>query len=236
LQDYIRNPWPFYFIHVKRPKLNRFILNISHLTPRRSYKRATQESRRQDLVDAALKLIGQGGPKAATVRAIADEAGVTAGLIRHYFKNKEELVRSAYQDLMAERDVKPQPDLQMDDASPKSRLAQHIVTVITAPDFGTDTVGKWAGFLHVVRQDDRLREMHRARYLQERKVLENLIVEAQPNLDETQLKRSTIACLAILDGLWLEGSLISDSFEQDEIAAVGLSAVGAILGIELMDA
>lgn len=210
-------------------------MNISQITPRRSYKRASQETRRQDLVDAALKLIGQGGPKAATVRAIADEAGVTAGLIRHYFKTKEELVRFAYQDLMTELDVKRKPDQQMNHAEPKSRLAQHIVTTITAPNLGSDTVGKWAGFLHVVRQDDALREMHRAKYLQERKFLENLIVEAQPNLDQIQLKRSTIACLAILDGLWLEGSLISDSFEQDEIAAVGLSAVGAILGIDLMD-
>ena len=210
-------------------------MNISPITPRRSYKRASQETRRQDLVDAALKLIGQGGPKAATVRAIADEAGVTAGLIRHYFKTKEELVRFAYQDLMTELDVKRKPDQQMNHAEPKSRLAQHIVTTITVPNLGSDTVGKWAGFLHVVRQDDALREMHRAKYLQERKFLENLIVEAQPNLDQIQLKRSTIACLAILDGLWLEGSLISDSFEQDEIAAVGLSAVGAILGIDLMD-
>lgn len=209
---------------------------FSSLSQRRSFKRASQESRRQDLVDAALKLIGEGGPQAATVRAIADEAGVTAGLIRHYFNTKEELVRAAYQDLMIELNAKSMKDVTAEITDPKLRLRRYVLASITPPNLDPDSVGKWAGFLHLVRNDLELREIHRTSYLNEREVLQKLIAEAQPNLANEDLNRCATACLAVIDGLWLEGSLISDSFAPNEIAVAGLSAVGAILGIDLIAA
>lgn len=47
---------------------------------------------RDQLLDAALQLIGQRGVKAATVRAVADHAGVTPGLVVHHFGTKDRLV------------------------------------------------------------------------------------------------------------------------------------------------
>jgi TetR/AcrR family transcriptional regulator, regulator of cefoperazone and chloramphenicol sensitivity len=46
---------------------------------------------RDQLLDAALRLIGQRGVKAATVRAVADEGGVTPGLVVHHFGTKDRL-------------------------------------------------------------------------------------------------------------------------------------------------
>ena len=65
-------------------------------TDRRPYRREPEEARREALIEAALELVALGGPQAATVRAIAARAGVTPGLIRHYFATKEELTRAAY--------------------------------------------------------------------------------------------------------------------------------------------
>ena len=67
---------------------------------RRQYRREGEESRRAALIAATQSLVAEGGPEAATVRAIASRAGVTAGLIRHYFQTKEELIRAAYRALM----------------------------------------------------------------------------------------------------------------------------------------
>ena len=63
---------------------------------RRLYRRESEESRRTALIAATQELVAQGGPEAATVRAIAERAGVTPGLIRHYFQSKDELSRAAY--------------------------------------------------------------------------------------------------------------------------------------------
>ena len=67
---------------------------------RRPYRRESEESRRDALISAALELLAEGGPQAATIRAIAERAGVTPGLIRHYFSTKDELTRTAYGYLM----------------------------------------------------------------------------------------------------------------------------------------
>ena len=68
--------------------------------PAASYRRESEETRRADLIAATQELVAEGGPEAATVRAIAARAGVTPGLIRHYFQTKDELTRAAYATLM----------------------------------------------------------------------------------------------------------------------------------------
>ena len=67
---------------------------------RRKFTREGEERRREALIAAALDLVAEGGPGAATVRAIAERAGVTPGLIRHYFNSKEDLTREAYRAMM----------------------------------------------------------------------------------------------------------------------------------------
>ncbi len=62
---------------------------------RRPYRREGEEKRRDDLIAAAIDLVAEGGPEAATVRAIAARAGVTPGLILHYFQYKEDRTRAA---------------------------------------------------------------------------------------------------------------------------------------------
>ncbi len=119
---------------------------------------------------------------------------------------------------------------------PIQRLAHFVVTSITPPVADPAMVGKWAGFLHLVRSDADMREVHRENYFVYRDMLQDLIAKAKPSLGGAALRRAAIACNGLIDGLWLEGSLISDSFEPDEIVAVGLDAVGTILGIDLAGA
>lgn len=47
--------------------------------------------RRHDLVEAVWRLILRGGLSSATVRGVADEAGLSAGSVRHFFGSQAEL-------------------------------------------------------------------------------------------------------------------------------------------------
>ncbi|MEY3806113.1 MAG: hypothetical protein RIR69_925 [Actinomycetota bacterium] len=49
----------------------------------------------EKLVNAAADLLGEVGPRAMSVRAIADRAGVNHGLVHHYFGGKDGLLRAA---------------------------------------------------------------------------------------------------------------------------------------------
>jgi TetR/AcrR family transcriptional regulator, cholesterol catabolism regulator len=51
------------------------------------------EDRREQIIDAAMNVFSQKGFARATNKDIAREAGITAGLIYHYFENKEALLK-----------------------------------------------------------------------------------------------------------------------------------------------
>lgn len=51
------------------------------------------EERRQELTDAAARLIARAGIGAATMREVAAEAGLTTGALTHYFADKRELLQ-----------------------------------------------------------------------------------------------------------------------------------------------
>ena len=203
------------------------------MTDRRPYRRETEERRRDDLITAALDLVSEGGPQAATVRAIAQRAGVTSGLIRHYFSTKEDLTRAAYRRLMDRMTADSAIVLQDGPGDPVARLAWFVAASISPPVVDPVAVGLWAGFLHGVQHDAAMREVHIATYLGFRDVLQSLIAALPRPASSTQLRADAIACNAIIDGLWLEGSVLPETFAPDEIVNIGLAAVGAILKTDL---
>jgi AcrR family transcriptional regulator len=54
------------------------------------------------LVQAAADLLGEVGPRAMTVRGVAERAGVNHGLVHHYFGGKDGLMRAAMTRLVEE--------------------------------------------------------------------------------------------------------------------------------------
>ena len=52
------------------------------------------EDRREQIIDAAMRVFSQKGFSRATNKDIAREAGITPGLIYHYFENKEAVLKA----------------------------------------------------------------------------------------------------------------------------------------------
>jgi len=200
---------------------------------RRPYRREAEDKRREALIAAALDLVAEGGPQAATLRAIAERAGVTAGLIRHYFSNKDELTREAYRHLMERMTEDNAAVLDTSPVDPVARLAAFVASSLRPPVVDPVAVGLWAGFLHDVRRDPLLRDVHAATYLGYRDLLQSLIAALPRDATPERLRADAIACNAVIDGLWLEGSMLPDSFHPGELGRIGLASVGAILAIDL---
>ncbi len=201
---------------------------------RRAYRRDSEENRRAALIAATQDLVAEGGPQAATVRAIAARAGVTAGLIRHYFHTKDELTRAAYRSLMDGMTAKGSDAIEGVGAQPEERLAAFISASLRPPVLDVSAVVLWAGYMHKVRADPDLLVVHEAGYLAFRDTLQALIAALPRTVTPEQLRGEAIACNALLDGLWLEGSILSHAFGPGEIVRIGLSSVGAVLGVDLL--
>jgi AcrR family transcriptional regulator len=54
----------------------------------------------EKLVGAASEMLAEVGPRAMSVRAVAQRAGVNHGLVHHYFGSKDALLRAAMHDLV----------------------------------------------------------------------------------------------------------------------------------------
>jgi TetR/AcrR family transcriptional repressor of bet genes len=204
-----------------------------------SVSRATPEQRKNELIQATLRLISKKGVRAATVRAIAEEANVTQGLIRHHFSNKEELISAAYDYYMQQMNKTIFEAAELEAASARERLAKFVISSLSPSAGNPEAIALWAGFFQLVQHNARMRATHEKLYLQFRDKIEFLIAEA---IEESggrfkivQLRRLAIACNAVIDGLWLEGVSLRDRFSTGEIADIGILSIGAILGINLSD-
>ncbi|MBN9072006.1 MAG: transcriptional regulator BetI [Rhizobiales bacterium] len=62
-------------------------------------KRSIKAIRRDELMDAAIDVVGREGLNGATLAVIAGHAGMSAGLVNHYFESKEELLALAMRNL-----------------------------------------------------------------------------------------------------------------------------------------
>ncbi|MBA3910810.1 MAG: TetR family transcriptional regulator [Rhodobacter sp.] len=201
---------------------------------RRAYRRESEATRRADLIAATQELVAEGGSGAATVRAIAARAGVTAGLIRHYFQSKDDLTRAAYVSLMDGMTSKGAEALEGVGAQPEERLAAFVSASLRPPVLDLGSVVLWAGYMHKVRNDPALLAAHGTSYVTYRNFLQSLIAALPRDATEAQLRAEAIACNALIDGLWLEGSVLPHTFTPGEIVTIGIRSVGAILGVDLL--
>ncbi|MER8564966.1 MULTISPECIES: TetR family transcriptional regulator C-terminal domain-containing protein [unclassified Mesorhizobium] len=205
------------------------------MNERRKFRREGEERRRQDLIDATLDSVAEHGLEGASLRTIALRAGVTAGLIRHYFPGKEDLLQEAYAALMGRMIEQAKAALLMENASPRQRLAAFVTANLNAPIIDARVFSLWATFIGRAGADPSLARAHREGYLGFRNEVEAVVAEVlgaeqrRPNANE--LRRHAIAINAIIDGLWIEGCLAAEMFSPGELAAIGVKAIEAELGL-----
>ncbi|KPQ08393.1 MAG: TetR family transcriptional regulator [Rhodobacteraceae bacterium HLUCCA12] len=207
------------------------------MNARRPYRREGEEARRAALIQATLDCIAEGGPQAATVRAIALRAGVTQGLIRHYFATKEELIAAAHESLMSRLTEASAARLDELPADPLARLSGFIANAVTPPVVDPRSMALWAASMQLVPRDPAMRAVHEGTYLAFRDRLEAMIAEAlqaagrQPPPGGT--RALAIAGNALLDGLWIEGSLLPEHFAKNEMKSIAIKAFERLLDLEL---
>lgn len=204
---------------------------------RRKFTRESAQQRKRTLIEATLELVAEKGVQGATVRGIADRAQVTQGLIRHYFSSKEELITAAFEyhmTQMTDLTFAPVADVK---GSARDQLRVFVQSSLMPPVVDPRSIALWAGFLNKVQHDAQMKETHAKTYVQFRDRLENLIRAA---LEETgretepaRLYQLATACNALIDGLWMEGGALPEAFAPGELSQIGLTSVGAIIGLPL---
>jgi AcrR family transcriptional regulator len=206
---------------------------------RRAFRRASGDERRAQLIGATLDCVAEGGLQAATVRAVAERAGVTNGLIRHYFATKDQMIHAAYRETIAGMTEMARAAIADPKHAPRERLALFVRANLTPPVVDPRTQSLWAAFVSLIRTDAEMAAIHREGYLAFRGELEHLVAglfaaEGRP-ISKDEAVRHAIRINAVIDGLWLEGCMAGEMFADDELAETGVAAVEAMLGMKLLE-
>ncbi|MBC2772587.1 TetR family transcriptional regulator C-terminal domain-containing protein [Rhizobium sp. AQ_MP] len=201
---------------------------------RRTFQRAGEAERRKDLIAATLDSVSEHGLEGATVRDIAARAGVTGGLVRHYFSGKDEMIQAAYREMLAGMTGTAIDAMRGADADPRRRLREFIVANVSPPIADPKALSLWAAFIGRVRSNEDLARIHRENYLVFIGILEDLIRAVLSTRQQkppfAEVRHLAVAINGLIDGLWLENSLASDLFDERRLPQIALDAVEAMLG------
>ncbi|MDF1606722.1 TetR family transcriptional regulator C-terminal domain-containing protein [Hoeflea sp. YIM 152468] len=201
---------------------------------RKVFHHEPEAVRQNDLIAATLDSIAELGLAGATVREVAFRAGVTPGLIRRYFDNKERLVAAAYRSFIA--DLTAAAEAGCGEGSAHSRLAGLIRASVTGPVADSRALSIWAAFIGTVHSDPAMATVHREGYQAFRGIIEQLVGEVISERGETaakaEIRSHAIVLNALLDGLWIEISMGGDDFSRLDVVRVALDSVATLLGID----
>jgi TetR/AcrR family transcriptional repressor of bet genes len=186
------------------------------------FRRATPAVRREALVDATLRCLKKYGHDGVSVRRISAAAGVSIGLINHHFPSKSGLIAETYETLALQLQDELRSRAHNRSASPRQRLSDFFRASFAPDLLDPQLFNVWVVFWSMVAHSREIREVHDRTYGKYRSILEGLLGElvssgAAPKL---KLRPAAIALSALLDGLWVEMSLCSETFKPRE--AIGI--------------
>jgi AcrR family transcriptional regulator len=191
-----------------------------------AFKREEPDARRLSLIAACARVLARDGVAGASVRAIALEAGVSPGLVNHYFPGIDALVAATYAQTGARVDAALAAAVAAAGPDPRARLEAYVIASFQPPIADPDLLATWIAFWSLVRSRPDIARLHDEQYGGFRIQLEALLADC--GVADAALRRNAIAITALVDGLWLELCLSPQSLGAVEAAAIARSALAAL--------
>ncbi|MGO1120631.1 TetR/AcrR family transcriptional regulator [Rhodovibrionaceae bacterium A322] len=173
-----------------------------------SQSTASEISGRDRLVEATLNCLAELGSKGATIRRIAEEADVTAGLVRHHFQSKDALFREAYQAINKSAQIRMQQVVNQQDKAPDLLLRDTIRAFFPEDLQDRKLMRIHIAFWGLVLTDPAIAEVQQETYSA---TLELFTTVLRPLVtDPEQRQEMAVGLISLCDGLWLECCLNPD--------------------------
>ena len=197
------------------------------VTAKTAFRRAAPDARRHSLIEACARVLAREGAGGTSVRTIAVEAGVSAGLVSHYFDGVDGLVEATYAHVAARVGAALEAAMAAAAPEPRARL-DAFVTASFAPPIATgELLATWIAFWSLTIARGGIARQHDAHYADFRARLEDLL--AACGLPRTRLRHAAIAITALVDGLWLELCLSPGCFSAEEAGAMARAQLDALI-------
>lgn len=170
-----------------------------------TFRRSDPDERRQSLVEATARCLAKNGASGTSVRTICTAAGVSPGLLRHYFGGVGQAIAEAYRwtGLRVSQALEEAVTGAGDD--PRARLLAYLTASFRDPIADPELLATWLAFWSMTPVDRHIGALHGDIYAEFRGGIEDLILALRPDLSNARLQAAALT--ALIDGLWLELSL-----------------------------
>lgn len=199
---------------------------------RANFVREEADVRRQSLIAACAACLAEEGAKGASVRAICRRAGVSAGLLTHYFSGIDDLVLATYRDITRKVTEATGAAVAAAGPDPRARLEAYVTASLRPPLLDPQLLATWLAFWSMMTSNPQVAEVHGETYGEFRRGLEDLLRECRGSAaDKDDLRLAAIAITALVDGLWLELCLDQRGpFSPAEAQTLALDVIERLLG------
>lgn len=189
------------------------------MSARQAFTRESADTRRDALIAACAHCLATYGAQGVSVRAICVEAGVSPGLLRHYFDGIDALIAETYRTTGARVAAAMHAAVVMvPETDPRGRLLGFITASFREPIADPALLATWLAFWSLSRTSPIIGQIHDELYAENRQDIERLI-SACPNAPK-DTRLAAVALTALVDGLWLELSLGNAPFSVAEAEAL----------------
>ncbi|MEO0533321.1 MAG: TetR/AcrR family transcriptional regulator [Cyanobacteria bacterium P01_A01_bin.123] len=176
-----------------------------------------QRDRRLEVSEAAWRVIVREGLDRTSMRAIAQEMNCTTGVVTHYFRDKQEVIRFALNQVTERLQVLMQTALE--DVSGTDRLVKLLTVFLPFDAERQDILKVWVAFLGYAIGRDSLMSEHQQSAAQLREV----IIQELKALQSANLIRADVApeieanaLLALANGVSLDSLIQAKRLSPDQ--------------------
>ena len=173
-------------------------------------KLGMQPIRREQLIRATFETIEQVGLADATIAQIAAQAGLSTGIVSHYFGDKDGLLNAAMRHVLRQlRDAVAACRATVG-SDPRAQLRAIVDGNFHETQVNGTAMRVWLTFWSASMHHAELRRLQRAN---DKRLYSNLTYQFRRLLPVDQARAAALGLAAMIDGLWLRGSLAGGEFD-----------------------
>ncbi|WP_336777412.1 transcriptional regulator BetI [Pantoea sp. USHLN256] len=176
------------------------------------------EKRKEQLINAAFETIGDIGLAGITLSQVAKEAGMSTGIVSHYFGDKEGLLNATMRKIL--RDLRD-GIAECRANAPRQDVRAQLFAIIDAnfhpSQTSANSMRAWLDFWAASMHNSELRRLQR---LNDRRLYSNICWQFRQVMSPELARKSARGLAALIDGLWLRGSLTGKDFDVEQACSI----------------
>lgn len=176
--------------------------------PRRAFSKKAPDVRQLELIQATCRCLARYGASETSVRTIADEAGLSVGMVRHHFNSKDELLAATLHYLSDQIQSHVRDAVAAAGADPQARLRAFVTASLDPEAREPDYVMNRFVFWGLAHRNEAVRRVHDEIYERFEAQLRKAIDDAaRANRVKADARTLTVLVMALFKGIWVELSL-----------------------------